>query len=92
MSHEILHPKNWAKAKGYANGIAATGQMIFCGGLIGWNADQKFETSDFVGQVEQTLRNIVAVLTEAKARPEHLVRLAWFVISGAFERRGPRLS
>ena len=81
MSHEILHPKNWAKAKGYANGIAASGKLIFCGGLIGWNADQKFETVDFVEQVEQTLKNIVAVLTEAGAKPEHLVRLTWFVTS-----------
>ena len=81
MSHEILHPKNWAKAKGYANGIAASGKLIFCGGLIGWNADQKFETIDFVEQVEQTLKNIVAVLTEAGAKPEHLVRLTWFVTS-----------
>ena len=81
MSHEILHPKNWAKAKGYANGIAASGKLIFCGGLIGWNADQKFETVDFVEQVEQTLKNIVAVLAEAGAKPEHLVRLTWFVTS-----------
>jgi enamine deaminase RidA (YjgF/YER057c/UK114 family) len=79
MSHQVLHPKNWAKAKGYANGIAATGQMIFCGGLIGWNANQQFETDDFVDQVEQTLKNIVAVLAEAGARPEHLVRLTWYV-------------
>lgn len=81
MSHEILHPKNWAKAKGYANGISASGKLIFCGGLIGWNADQKFETNDFVEQVEQTLKNIVAVLAEAGAKPEHLVRLTWFVTS-----------
>jgi enamine deaminase RidA (YjgF/YER057c/UK114 family) len=77
--HEFLHPKNWKPALGYSNGVAATGRMIFCGGLIGWNAGQQFETDDFVGQVAQTLRNIVAVLAEGGARPEHLVRLTWYV-------------
>lgn len=79
MSHDILNPKSWKPAKGYANGIAASGRMVFCGGLIGWNANQEFETDDFVGQVVQALRNIVAVLAEAGARPEHLVRLTWYV-------------
>lgn len=79
MSHEILHPKNWKPARGYANGVAATGRMVFTGGLIGWNADQEFETDDFVGQVEVALRSIVAVLACAGARPEHLVRLTWYV-------------
>jgi enamine deaminase RidA (YjgF/YER057c/UK114 family) len=77
--HDILHPAHWKPAKGYANGIAARGRLVFCGGLIGWNADQAFETDDLAGQVEQTLRNIVAVLAEAGARPEHLVRLTWYV-------------
>ncbi|MDE2383778.1 MAG: RidA family protein [Alphaproteobacteria bacterium] len=79
MSHEILNPKNWRPAKGYANGIAASGRLVFCGGLIGWNAAQEFETDDFLGQVAQTLRNIVAVLAEGGAGPEHLVRLTWYV-------------
>ncbi len=77
--HRILHPRNWKAARGYANGVLAEGQTIFLGGQIGWNSDQVFETEDFVGQVEQTLRNIVAVLAEAGARREHLVRLTWFV-------------
>lgn len=77
--HEFLHPKSWKPALGYANGVAASGRMIFCGGLVGWNADQMFETDDFVEQVAQTLRNIVAVLAEAGAGPEHLVRLTWYV-------------
>jgi enamine deaminase RidA (YjgF/YER057c/UK114 family) len=77
--HEVLHPKSWKPAAGYANGVAATGRMIFCGGLIGWNADQEFETDDFVEQVAQTLRNIVAVLAEGGAEPRHLVRLTWYV-------------
>lgn len=79
--HDILHPKGWKPAIGYANGIAARGRMIFTGGLVGWNADCLFETDDFVGQVEQTLRNIVAVLAAGGARPEHLVRLTWYVTS-----------
>lgn len=79
MSHEILHPSHWKPARGYANGVAATGRMVFTGGLIGWNAQCEFETDDFVGQVAQALRSIVEVLAEAGARPEHLVRLTWYV-------------
>lgn len=79
MSHEILHPKHWKAARGYANGVAARGRMIFTGGIIGWNADQEFETDDFAGQVEQALRSIVEVLAEGGAKPEHLVRLTWYV-------------
>jgi enamine deaminase RidA (YjgF/YER057c/UK114 family) len=77
--HEFLHPKSWKPALGYSNGIAASGRMVFCGGMIGWNADQKFESDDFIDQAAQTLRNIVAVLAEAGAKPEHLVRLTWYV-------------
>ena len=77
--HEFLNPKDWKPAKGYANGVAASGRMLFLGGLIGWNGDQQFETDDFIGQVAQTLRNIVAVLAEGGAGPEHLVRLTWYV-------------
>jgi enamine deaminase RidA (YjgF/YER057c/UK114 family) len=77
--HQFLNPASWKKAVGYANGVAATGRMIFCGGLIGWNANQEFESDDFVDQVAQTLRNIVTVLAEAGAGPEHLVRLTWYV-------------
>ena len=77
--HEFLHPRNWKPALGYANGVAASGRMIFCGGLIGWNAQQEFESEDFIDQVAQTLRNIVAVLAEGGAGPEHIVRLTWYV-------------
>lgn len=79
MSHEILHPKHWKAARGYANGVAASGRMVFTGGIIGWNAEQEFETDDFAGQVEQALRSIVEVLAEGGAKPEHLVRLTWYV-------------
>ena len=77
--HEFLHPKTWKPALGYANGVAASGRMVFCGGLVGWNADQHFESDDFVDQVAQTLRNIVMVLAEAGAEPRHIVRLTWYV-------------
>ena len=77
--HQFLQPASWKPARGFSNGIVAVGRTIYCGGLIGWNADQVFESDDFVDQVSQTLRNIVAVLAEAGARPEHLVRLTWYV-------------
>ena len=78
--HQPLHPSHWRRPKGYSNGIAASsGRMLFLGGQVGWNAEQQFESDDFVHQVEQALRNIVAILAEAGARPEHLVRLTWFV-------------
>ena len=76
---QFLHPRGWAPAKGFANGIAATGRQIFVAGQVGWNAEQRFESDDFVAQVEQALANVVAVLAEADAKPEHLVRLSWYV-------------
>ena len=78
--NEILHPAGWAKPVGYSNGIAARGRLVFVGGQIGWNAQNRFETDDFVAQVRQTLLNIVAILAEAGARPEHLTTLTWYVI------------
>jgi len=77
--HHFLHPKSWKPAVGYANGVMARGRLIFCGGLVGWNGNQEFESEDFVAQTEQTLKNIAAVLAEAGAGPEHLVRLTWYV-------------
>ncbi|QXI62691.1 2-iminobutanoate/2-iminopropanoate deaminase [Paracoccus marcusii] len=77
--HEPLHPATWKRASGYSNGIMARGRMIFTGGLVGWDADQAFRTDDFAGQVRQVLENIVAVLAEGGAGPEHLVRLTWYV-------------
>ena len=77
---KILNPKNWAKPKGYANGIAARGTLVFVAGQIGWNgAKEKFESDDFVAQTRQALANVVAVLAESGAKPEHLVRLTWYV-------------
>ena len=77
--HQFLHPGHWKPAIGYSNGVAASGRMVFTGGIIGWNADQVFETDDFAGQVEQTLRSVVEVLGCAGAKPEHIVRLTWYV-------------
>lgn len=76
---QLLHPRHWAAAKGFANGIAAEGRQIFVAGQVGWNAEQVFESDDFAAQTEQALRNIVEVLAEAGARPEHIVRLTWYV-------------
>ena len=78
---QVLHPKHWAAAKGFANGIAAEGKQVFVAGQVGWNAEQAFESDDFATQTEQALRNIVEVLAEAGARPEHIVRLTWYVTS-----------
>ena len=78
---EILHPEGWAPARGYANGTAATGRQVFVGGQIGWNAAQEFESDDFVLQMTQTLRNVVAVVEAAGGGPDHVTRLTWFVKS-----------
>ncbi len=78
--HTFLNPVGWKPAKGYANGMLAEGRMIFLGGHIGWNAQQEFETDDFVGQVRQCLGNIRDLLAEAGAGPEHLVRLTWYIL------------
>ncbi len=75
-----LHPKHWTPAKGFSNGVAAEGRLVFVAGQIGWNARQEFVSDDFVAQVEQTLRNIVEVLAEADAQPQHIVRLTWYVL------------
>ena len=80
MTFKHLQPPGWAPAKGYANGIAARGTQVFVGGQIGWNAQQQFETDDFIEQVHQTLRNVADVLKEAGAGPEHMVRMTWYVI------------
>lgn len=77
---KILQPPGWAQPKGYANGIAARGTLVFVGGQVGWNAAQQFESDDFVAQAAQALRNVVAVLAEAGGRPEHIARMTWYVL------------
>lgn len=84
--HDFLQPRNWKPAIGYSNGVAASGRMVFTGGMVGWNADQVFESDDFAAQTAQALRNIVAVLAEANARPDHIVRLTWYVTNKAAYR------
>lgn len=74
-----LQPPDWVRPRGYSNGIAARGEVIFVAGQVGWNAREEFESEEFVDQAECALRNIVTILTEADARPEHLVRLTWFI-------------
>ncbi len=77
---KLLQPPEWLAPKGYANGIAARGTMVFVGGQIGWNGHQHFETDDFIAQTRQALLNIVAVLREANAGPEHMVRMSWYIV------------
>jgi enamine deaminase RidA (YjgF/YER057c/UK114 family) len=83
LMHEILQPEGWAKPVGYANGVAARGRLVFVGGQVGWNGQQQWETDDFAGQVRQTLVNIVAVLAEAGAKPEHITTMTWYFTSKA---------
>lgn len=77
---EILQPPGWPRPRGYSNGIAASGRMVFVSGMVGWNEHEVFESDDFVGQARQALMNIVQVLAEAGARPGHIVRMTWFVV------------
>ena len=78
LMHEILQPEGWAKPLGYSNGIAARGRIVFVGGQVGWTGEQRWETDDFAGQVRQTLQNIVAILAEAGAGPEHITTMTWY--------------
>ena len=77
---QILQPPGWARAKGFSNGIAASGRLVFIAGQVGWTGEGKWEARDFAGQFRQTLKNILAVLAEADGRPEHIVRMTWYVI------------
>ena len=76
---DFLQPPGWARARGYSNGIAASGRCVFVSGMIGWDGQCRFHTDDFAGQVRQALQNIVDVLAEAGAKPEHIVRMTWYV-------------
>jgi enamine deaminase RidA (YjgF/YER057c/UK114 family) len=90
----ILQPPGWARPRGYSNGIAARGTLVFVGGQVGWNAEQRFESDDFVAQVRQALDNAIAVIAVAGARPEHVVRMTWYVTDrheyvNSYEALGP---
>jgi len=91
---KVLQPPEWAAPKGYSNGIAARGTLVFVGGQVGWTGAQQFESDDFVDQARQALRNIVAVLAEAGAGPEQIVRMTWYVTDrdeyvASYRRLGP---
>jgi enamine deaminase RidA (YjgF/YER057c/UK114 family) len=75
----ILQPPGWPRPRGYANGVSARGRIIVTAGLVGWDSDGRF-SPDFVGQLSQTLHNTVAVLQEGGARPEHIVRMTWYIL------------
>jgi enamine deaminase RidA (YjgF/YER057c/UK114 family) len=77
---DILQPPGWARPRGYANGVAASGRMVCVSGMIGWDAQCQFQCLDFAGQTRQALANIVDVLAEAGALPEHIVRMTWYVV------------
>lgn len=76
---QVLQPRGWARPKGYSNGIACAGKMVFVAGQVGWDEGERFQTDDLAGQVRQALKNVVAVLAEAQAGPEHIVRMTWYL-------------
>jgi len=80
MSMQILQPPGWAKAKGFSNGIAARGTLVFIAGQVGWTGEGKWQAHDFAGQFRQALQNIISVLKEANGEPQHIVRLTWYVL------------
>jgi enamine deaminase RidA (YjgF/YER057c/UK114 family) len=77
---DFLQPPGWPRARGYSNGISARGRTVVVSGMVGWDAECRFQTGDFAGQVRQALHNIVAVLAQADAKPEHIVRMTWYVV------------
>jgi enamine deaminase RidA (YjgF/YER057c/UK114 family) len=80
---QILQPPGWARAKGFSNGIACSGKLVFIAGQIGWTGEGKWEARDFAGQFRQAIKNILSVLAEANGKPEHIVRLTWYVVDKA---------
>ncbi len=76
---QVLQPPDWARPKGYANGVAVRGRQVYVAGMIGWDGQGCFHTDDLAGQVRQALANVVAVLAEAGAKPEHIVRMTWYL-------------
>jgi len=77
---QTLLPPGWPRPKGYANGVAARGRIIFTAGVIGWDEEERFVAADFAGQFVQVLRNTLAILAEAGAAPEHVVRMTWYIL------------
>jgi enamine deaminase RidA (YjgF/YER057c/UK114 family) len=92
MTRQILQPAHWARPKGYANGVAVRGKQVFVAGMIGWDAQGQFHSDDLVAQVRQALQNIVDVLAEAGANPEHIVRMTWYLTDKReYLRRGKEI-
>ncbi len=81
MSQQVLLPAGWKRPSGYSNGIAAQGRLVFVAGQIGWDENYTFAEESMAGQVAQTLRNTIAVLAEAQAEPQHIVRMTWYITS-----------
>jgi len=81
MTHQIIQPEGWAATNGYANGVLTEDGQLFVGGQVGWNADKIFESQDFIGQMEQILKNIIAVVETAGGEATDIVRLTWYVTS-----------
>ena len=79
MTRQLLQPAHWARPRGYANGVAVRGRQVFVAGMIGWDTQGRFHSDDLVAQVRQALQNIVEVLAEAGAKPEHIVRMTWYL-------------
>ena len=77
---KILQPPGWARAKGFSNGISCSGKLVFIAGQVGWSGQGVWEARDFAGQFRQAIRNIISVLHEAGGKPEHIVRLTWYVL------------
>lgn len=80
MNHRLLQPSGWPRPRGYANGVSARGRMVFVAGQIGWDEQGRLAGEDLVSQTRQALRNIATILAEDGGRPEHLVRLTWFIV------------
>jgi enamine deaminase RidA (YjgF/YER057c/UK114 family) len=76
-----VNPAGWARPKGYSNGVVGRGSLVFIAGQVGWNAEERFESDDFIAQARQALANTVAVLAAAGAKPEHVARMTWYVLS-----------
>src|SRR5688572_2567685 len=76
---QVLLPPGWPRPRGYANGVVTQGRQVFIAGMVGWDAEGRFHSDDFAAQTRQALANIVAVLNEAGGKPEHIVRMTWYV-------------
>ena len=86
---KVLQPPGWPRPKGYSNGISATGRLIVTGGVVGWDETETFVSDTLSGQFEQVLRNIVAILAEDGAGPEHIVRMTCYVVDIDAYRASP---